>query len=78
MRQINILEVKTHLSALVEKAAAGEPFVITKYGRPLVAVIPYSKVVPNPRTGFLRGQVKVPGDFDRIGSKEVEALFYGS
>ena len=38
MEQINIHAAKTHLSALVEKAAAGEPFIIAKAGHPLVTV----------------------------------------
>jgi prevent-host-death family protein len=39
MRTINIHEAKTHLSRLVEEAAAGLPFVIAKAGKPLVKVV---------------------------------------
>ena len=50
MRQVNIQEAKTHLSRLVEEAAAGAPFVIFKAGRPMVCVTPleagYSPAVP--------------------------------
>ena len=38
MRQVNMHEAKTHLSRLVEEAAAGEPFGICKAGRPMVRV----------------------------------------
>lgn len=34
MRQVNMHEAKTHLSRLVDQAAAGEPFVICKARRP--------------------------------------------
>ena len=37
-RQVNMHEAKTHLSRLVDEAAAGEPFVIWKAGRPMVRV----------------------------------------
>jgi len=75
MRQINIHAAKTHLSALVEKAAEGEAFVIAKAGRPLVTVIPYEPEGPRSRIGFLKGQVSVPADFDHMGSEEISAMF---
>ena len=77
MQQYNIHEAKTHLSALVEKAASGEPFIIAKAGRPLVAVSPIAKDPPRPRTGFLRGQISIPADFDRMGDEDITDLFAG-
>jgi len=77
MRQINIHAAKTHLSALVEKAAAGESFVIAKAGRPLVIVSPYSAPAPCSRIGFLKGQISIPSDFDRMGAEEITAIFEG-
>ena len=77
MRQINIHAAKTHLSALVERAAAGEPFVIAKAGRPLAIVSPYSAPASCSRIGFLKGLVSVPTDFDRMGSEEISVMFEG-
>ena len=79
MRQINIHAAKTHLSALVEKAAAGEPFVIAKAGRPCVIVSPYvaDAAAPCPRVGFLKGLVSVPADFESMGAEEISAMFDG-
>ena len=77
MQHINIHSAKTHLSALVEKAAAGEPFVIAKAGRPLVTVSPFTEKTPGNRVGFLRGSISIPSDFDRIGGDEITALFEG-
>lgn len=78
MRTVNIHEAKTHLSRLVERAAAGEPFVIAKAGRPLVKVV--SIDTPEPaakrRLGFLAGEVSVPDDFNTMGSEEIERMFY--
>lgn len=77
MQQINIHAAKTNLSALVERAAAGEPFVIAKAGRPLVIVSPYTTPAPSSRVGFLKGLVSVPADFDRMGSEEISNIFEG-
>jgi prevent-host-death family protein len=79
MRQINIHEAKTHLSRLVEQAAAGESFIIAKAGKPLVKVTPLDAPEPAAmrRTGFLNGQIAVPDDFDRMGRAEIESLFDG-
>ena len=77
MEQYNIHVAKTRLSALVERAAAGEPFIIAKAGRPLVTVQPYRAREPLPRVGFMSGQVSVPGDFDRMGEEEIAAMFEG-
>jgi len=78
VQKYNIHEAKTHLSALVEKAALGEPFIIAKAGRPLVTVTAITQVSPRPRTGFLKGQISVPEDFDSMGNEEIEALFEGA
>jgi prevent-host-death family protein len=74
MQQINIYEAKTHLSTLVEKAAAGEPFIITKSGCPLVMVSSYKAEI-YPRTGFLKNKIVVPDDFNEMGNGEVDNLF---
>ncbi|WP_439628158.1 type II toxin-antitoxin system Phd/YefM family antitoxin [Shinella sp.] len=80
MRVVNIHEAKTHLSRLVEQAAEGESFVIAKAGKPMVRVValeePVKKAAPS-RFGFLRGQLKVPDDFDTMGQEEIEKMFQG-
>lgn len=72
---INIHEAKTHLSKLVEKAAKGESFVIAKAGRPMVKVSALDAPTKPRRLGFLSGVFTVPDDFDRMGEREIEALF---
>ena len=76
MRQVNIHEAKTHLSSLVDKVAAGEPFVIAKAGKPMATVIPFSSAKKQ-KTGFLKGQIKFPDDFDRMGENEIIGMFEG-
>ena len=79
MRTVNIHEAKTHLSRLVARAAEGEPFVIAKAGKPLVKVVPYDALpkAKMRRIGFMKGEIKVPDDFDRMGAEEIERLFNG-
>jgi len=79
MTQYNIHSAKTHLSALIEKAAIGEAFTIAKAGKPMVRVIPYLKQWDNPqRIGFLKGQFKIPDDFNTMGQEEIIKMFEGT
>jgi prevent-host-death family protein len=79
METFNIHHAKTHLSRLIEKAARGEAFVIAKAGKPLVKVVPLGEPTPREVTpfGFLKGQFKIPDDFDRMGETEIQAMFEG-
>ena len=76
MQQYNIHTAKTHLSALVDKAAGGEAFIIAKSGKPMVKVIPFfpQDAIPK-RIGFLKGQIEVPDDFDQMGQSRISELF---
>ena len=82
VKQVNMHEAKTHLSRLVDEAAAGQAFVICKAGKPMVRVTPLtqsSDAAPVPsRLGMLRGQISVPDDFDRMGQEAIADLFEGN
>lgn len=54
---INIQAAKTHLSRLVEAAAAGEEVIIAKAGKPMVKVIPFQKAKKARMGGQLKGQI---------------------
>lgn len=77
MRTYNMHEAKTHLSRLVREAVDGDPFIIARSGKPLVKVVPVSAPEPDAmrRTGFMRGRISVPDDFDTMGCAEIEAMF---
>ena len=76
MEKVNVHAAKTHLSALVEKAAAGEAFIIAKAGKPMVKVIPcVTHDAAQRRIGFLKGQIKVPADFNQMGQNEIAEIF---
>jgi prevent-host-death family protein len=75
MATVNIHEAKTQLSRLVDRAAKGETFVIAKAGKPLVKVSALEAPAKPQRLGFLKGEIEVPDDFDRMGDAEIAALF---
>ncbi|MBI4702088.1 MAG: type II toxin-antitoxin system Phd/YefM family antitoxin [Deltaproteobacteria bacterium] len=79
MRTINIHEAKTHLSRLVDLAAAGEPFIIAKAGKPVVRVVPLDTPAPGMecRLGFLQGRLRIPDDFDSLGAEAIRVDFEG-
>ena len=76
MQVTNIHEAKTHLSRLVDRAAAGEEIIIAKAGKPVARLMPLAKA-PKPRRklGGWKGRVWISPDFDRR-DKEIEKLFY--
>ena len=75
MNTVNIHEAKTQLSRLVARAARGEALVMAKAGKPLVKVLAVDAPVEPKRLGFLAGEIEVPDDFDRMGEREIAALF---
>ena len=79
MRTVNMHEAKTHLSRLVKGAAAGEPFIIARAGKPVVKVTAVDALDAGPdrRLGFLAGRISVPDDFDRMGDAEIQGMFAG-
>jgi len=57
-------QAKTHLSRLVEQAAAGEEVIIGKAGRPVARLVAY-KAVRTPRVpGSMKGRIRIADDFD--------------
>jgi prevent-host-death family protein len=47
--EIGAYEAKTHLPALLERAARGEEIVITKHGRPIARLMPVDRTSPDRR-----------------------------
>ena len=63
-KTVNLHAAKTHLSRLVDEAAAGEEIIIAKAGKPMVRLVPVAR--PRKRTGFgdLKGRIWIADDFD--------------
>lgn len=79
MQTVNIHAAKTHLSRLVDQAAAGEEIVIARAGRPVARLVPLAipEVASRRRLGLLAGQCPVPADFDAPLPEAVLAAFEG-
>jgi len=74
---VNLYEAKTHLSELVERAAAGEEIVIAKSGKPRARLVPLSEERAAPKPGLLKGRIWVADDFDDPLPPEILAAFMG-
>jgi len=75
---VNLHEAKTHLSRLVERAAAGEEIIIAKAGRPRARLVPLreTKRVRQPDT--MAGQAFwMSDDFNAPLPDDILALFDG-
>ncbi len=82
MKTVNAHEARTHLSRLIDEAAAGEPFIIARAGKPVVKVVAVDAPTEKPksRIGFLSGISKIPEtreEFKAIAADEIEQMFYG-
>ena len=75
METFNIHHAKTHLSRLVEQVSAGETIILARAGKPVAKVSPVDAPAAPRRLGFLARELRVPADFDRLGEKEIVALF---
>jgi len=75
MKAVSVREAKSQFSRLIERVAQGESVVITQAGKPLLRLTPIDSASGLKRLGFLKGEIDVPDDFDRMGEGEIAALF---
>ena len=79
MLQVNIHEAKTHLSRLVERAAAGEEITIAKAGKPIARLVAYRETAEPREAGLLKGQIWMADDWDSDAvNEEIAELFEGN
>lgn len=82
MKQVNLYEAKTALSALVEEAAAGEEIIIAKNGKARARLVAVDAPGVEPPKRERRFGIwehygwKPPANFDDP-DPEIEALFHG-
>jgi len=81
MKQVNLYEAKTNLSALVDAAAAGEDVVIAKNGKPRAVIVSLERAPAQPRKvpqfGLWDDEgYELPANFNDP-DPEIEAMFYG-
>jgi prevent-host-death family protein len=77
MAIVNIYDAKTHLSKLIEEAAAGNDVVIARGGKPVARLTRLESPKRKLRFGVLKGRVKVAEDFDAPLPGNVLAEFEG-
>ncbi|HLH18629.1 MAG TPA: type II toxin-antitoxin system Phd/YefM family antitoxin [Bryobacteraceae bacterium] len=64
MKTVNIHAAKTHLSSLVEEAAAGEEIIIAKAGQPKARLVPIEDKKFDRKPGRFKGLIHMREDFD--------------
>ncbi len=63
MTTVTVHAAKTHLSRLIQKAAAGEEVVIARGKVPVVRLVPVRVRKPERRFGAMRGRARVTAEF---------------
>lgn len=61
---VNVHDAKTHLSRLLDRAAAGEEIVVARAGRPVARLVALAPHRPPRVPGSLRGKISFADDFD--------------
>ena len=77
MASYGMHEAKTHLSRLVNEAAAGEDVVIKRNGKPVARLVPVEEKPANGLMslyGIYKGQIHVADDFDELPDDIAEAF----
>ena len=64
MKTVNIHAAKTHLSSLVEEAAAGEEIILAKAGKPVARLVALEKPDFRKSFGIFKGKIRISDDFD--------------
>lgn len=77
-KAVGLYQAKTHLSQLVERAAAGEEVVICKSGKPRARLVAMRKGrKPRRRPGGWQGKVVIADDFDAPLPDDILDAFEG-
>lgn len=71
MTVVNLHAAKTHLSRLVDQAAAGEEVIIAKAGKPVAKLVPVDRPPARRVLGRFADQLRVPDDFDAPLPEEI-------
>jgi prevent-host-death family protein len=76
-KPVNIYDAKTHLSELVDQAAAGKEIIIAKAGKPVARLVPLESVHGARRPGRWKGMVTIAPDFDAPLPPDIASAFEG-
>jgi prevent-host-death family protein len=56
---VDIRQARTQLSRLIERATDGEEIIITKSGKPVARLVPYTPKGAVRRPGTMRGKIRI-------------------
>lgn len=68
--KVNVAEAKAQLSALIDRAAAGEEIILSRAGRPLARLVPLAERAP--RQPGVRRSWQIPDDLFLAPKDEAE------
>ena len=74
---VSLYQAKTHLSELIERAAAGEEIVIAKSGTPMARLVPLAGAPAGRKPGGWEDLVWIADDFDAPLPTDVLSAFMG-
>lgn len=64
----SVAEAKSRFSEIVKRAEAGERFVVTRHGAPVVEIAASPEARPKKKLlGAMKGQIWIAPDFDELG-----------
>lgn len=73
-----VTEAKAQLSALLEQVDQGEQVIISRSGKPVAALVPYSASCEPRKPGQLRDKIKIAPDFDETTPEILEMFENGA
>ncbi len=75
--RVSVTEAKARLSALIDRAVAGEEIVITRHGRPVAKLVAADALREPRKLGLLKGRVRISPDFDAPLPEDLLDAFEG-
>ena len=74
---INIYQAKTEFSRLISRVEGGERIVISRSGRPVARLVPFTPERSTRHPGAWKGRVEIAHDFDAFTTNDAAAWFDG-
>lgn len=72
---VNIYQAKTEFSRLVSRVERGERIVISRSGRPVARLVPFTPERSTRHPGAWKGRVVIAPDFDAFTADDAAAWF---
>jgi prevent-host-death family protein len=70
----NISEAKAELSSLIAMVQRGDEIILSKSGKPVAKIVPYSGAAKIRVPGSMQGQIWIAPDFDQLPDDMADAF----